>query len=96
MADFEYWTVLGVHFFSYANKNKSGEITNACVISCALPSSNNKDPRSWGYNCKEFFIGSNSPIYLQAQDLKRESQVRLLFNQQGYVEDMLIKESKKS
>ena len=95
MADFTYYTVLGVHFFSYANKRRSGETANACVISCAIPA-DSRDERSWGYNCKEFFVSSSSPVYLMAETLKKESKVRILFNQQGFVEDMLIQDIKKS
>lgn len=88
------YTVLGVHFFSYANKKRSGEQTNACVISVAIPANNSKDERSWGFNCKEYFISASSPVYLQAQDLKKEDKIRISFNEQGYVNYIEVQSKK--
>lgn len=91
MSDFIYYDVLGVHYFSYTDK-LTQQKKSACVISVAMPAENSSDPRSWGFNVKEYFIGSNNPVYAQAEQLKQKDKIKLLFTERGYVENMLIKD----
>lgn len=92
MSDFQWFDVLGVHFFSY---NKNGEEKHACTLSYAYQMGS-KDPRSWGFNVKEEFVSEFSPAYKICEDLKKGQKVRLIFtkggNNQVYLEDILIKD----